>query len=254
MLKKYDTIPGTQTPNTKGLHWVELKMPPDRTSQLTAEDKAALTQRGALTPEKQAAINAALAKMPTESALQDALKYEGDQMGHCVGGYCGDVKEGRSRIFSLRDSKGQPHVTVEVQPAKDNVVDDRRLERAGLYRPVNDYLFGDRSLDDLKNAIKKKGLNPDDFIGRYEQAINQIKGKANRAPNDEYLPFVQDFVQTQGPWSSVGDIKNTGLVDVTNRPKIAQHYGTPYITDNQLNDFLNQFGSDVMPGGPTPGQ
>lgn len=156
VLKKYDTIPGTQTPNARGLHWVELKVPTDRTGELTAEDKAALNQRGALTPEKQAAINAALAKMPSKTALEDALKYEGDQMGHCVGGYCDNVKAGRNRIFSLRDSKGQPHVTVEVQPAKDNVIDDKRLKRAGLYRPANDYLFGDKSLDDLKNAIKKK--------------------------------------------------------------------------------------------------
>ena len=37
-------------------------------------------------------------------------------MGHCVGGYCDDVYEGRSRIYSLRDAKGEPHVTIEVQP------------------------------------------------------------------------------------------------------------------------------------------
>jgi hypothetical protein len=48
--------------------------------------------------------------------LEDALKYEGDTMGHCVGGYCDDVAEGRSRIYSLRDKRGEPHVTVEVKP------------------------------------------------------------------------------------------------------------------------------------------
>jgi hypothetical protein len=49
-------------------------------------------------------------------ALADALKYEGDMMQHCVGGYCPDVAEGRSQIFSLRDEKGRPQVTVEVEP------------------------------------------------------------------------------------------------------------------------------------------
>jgi hypothetical protein len=36
---------------------------------------------------------------------ESALKYEGEAMGHCVGSYCPDVLEGRSQIFSLRDSE-----------------------------------------------------------------------------------------------------------------------------------------------------
>ena len=44
--------------------------------------------------------------------------------------------------------------------------------------------------------------------------IVQIKGKQNRAPNEEYLPFVQDFVRNSPlgqPWAEVGDLQNTGL-------------------------------------------
>ena len=96
-------------------------------------------------------------------------------MGHCVGGYCPDVLEGRSRIFSLRDAKGEPHVTVEVDPSS---VIGRAPESDPLPRIV------------------------------------QIKGKANRAPNEEYLPFVQDFVRNSplgGTWSDVGDLRNAGL-------------------------------------------
>ena len=55
-------------------------------------------------------------KADASKYLGDALKYEGDTMGHCVGGYCPDVLEGHSRIFSLRDAKGEPHVTVETKP------------------------------------------------------------------------------------------------------------------------------------------
>ena len=51
-----------------------------------------------------------------DKRLEEALKYEGDIMGHCVGGYCPDVESGKSRIYSLRDAKGEPHVTVEVKP------------------------------------------------------------------------------------------------------------------------------------------
>jgi len=51
--------------------------------------------------------------------------------------------------------------------------------------------------------------------------IVQIKGKQNRAPNDEYLPLVQDFVR-QGTWSNVGDLGNTGLVRLPDGRYITQ--------------------------------
>ena len=41
----------------------------------------------------------------------DSLTHEGDQMGHCVGGYNGED----TKIYSLRDEKNQPHVTMEVE-------------------------------------------------------------------------------------------------------------------------------------------
>jgi hypothetical protein len=44
------------------------------------------------------------------------LKTEGDNMGHCVGGdyYQKQVKAGKVKIFSLRDSSNKPHVTTEI--------------------------------------------------------------------------------------------------------------------------------------------
>lgn len=55
-------------------------------------------------------------KHEDEPTLQKWLTQEGDAMGHCVGGYCPDVKSGASSIYSLRDAKGQPHVTIETRP------------------------------------------------------------------------------------------------------------------------------------------
>jgi hypothetical protein len=48
----------------------------------------------------------------------EALKLEGDRMKHCVGTYCGKVKEGTSVIYSLRSPKGDPEkdVTLEYAP------------------------------------------------------------------------------------------------------------------------------------------
>ena len=47
-------------------------------------------------------------------------------------------------------------------------------------------------------------------INNLSPKINQIKGKGNKKPADEFLPFVQDFVKS-GKWSRVDDLQNTGL-------------------------------------------
>lgn len=66
------------------------------------------------------------------------LQGEGDSMGHCVGGYCDSVKDGSSTIYSLRDSQGKPHVTVETRPGADktNIV---QIKGKGNAAPVDAY-------------------------------------------------------------------------------------------------------------------
>ncbi len=146
-------------------------------------------------------------------SLEDALKYEGETMGHCVGGYCPDVVEGRSKIYSLRDKKGQPHVTIEVAPRpiknwRDVTAAVGPDESGKLYDEFD--RIGGFNMDNTDAAfemfINNKGIKaPEDIV--------QIKGKANRAPNAEYLPAVQDFVRS-GNFGKVGDLQNTGLIDI----------------------------------------
>lgn len=49
----------------------------------------------------------------------DDLETEGDLMGHCVGGYCHSVSSGSSFIYSLRDPKNKPHVTIELKDSSE---------------------------------------------------------------------------------------------------------------------------------------
>lgn len=51
-----------------------------------------------------------IVKVPPED-----LEAEGDMMGHCVGGYCDEVKNNKIEIYSLRDPNKKPHVTIEVR-------------------------------------------------------------------------------------------------------------------------------------------
>jgi len=179
------------TPNPKGLKWVEIKPTGNTTvpEGYTVEPNSTYlgktgyqlrTPNGDRLGLPQATEEAAFAELKdpryvVDKELQDALKYEGDTMGHCVGGYCEDVASGKSRIYSLRDAKGQPHVTVEVEPYPGTPGRDVNGE---IETPPN--------------------------------RIVQIKGKGNLKPADEYQPFVQDFVKS-GKWSDVGDLQNTGL-------------------------------------------
>lgn len=153
--------------------------------------------------------------------LEKQLKHEGDTMRHCVGGYCPDVLEGRSRIFSLRDAKGEPHVTVEARPPQQARTDmDISYFMNHVYpKDATNSLFAKiisegKGIEELGPAVKSlpeyqewvKGVDPVD--------IAQIKGKQNKAPNPEYLPFVQDFVKNSpigGKWGTVGDLGNAGL-------------------------------------------
>jgi len=178
-------------------------------------------------------------------ALEDALKYEGETMGHCVGGYCPDVVEGRSKIYSLRDKKGQPHVTIEVAPGVENPSITEGNFKGRPTFIVNNQGNGFPTLEEAQDYARK--------ISTPE--IVQIKGKANRAPKEEYLPAVQDFIRS-GNWGRIGDLQNTGLRssrDVFNDLELetlkssGREVGN-YLSPAEIEDLQRTFGTGLTPG------
>jgi hypothetical protein len=82
-----------------------------------------------------------------------ALRKEGEKMGHCVGGdnYCRAVEAGSAKIFSLRDRDGQPHATVELGVARNQVQQIKGKRNAA---PVQRYWSMMRQfLDSIKAEI-----------------------------------------------------------------------------------------------------
>jgi hypothetical protein len=65
-------------------------------------------------------------QLETSEQLDD----EGEAMQHCVGGYCEQVEHGAVEIFSLRDPKGRPHVTIEFDPGLNIVKQVRGKQNA----------------------------------------------------------------------------------------------------------------------------
>lgn len=212
--------------NPKGLRWVELR--PSETLNPEYELKRVEGKNGVYwdlrkpgaayghtTNTELEAIRAS-----NRAELEKQLKYEGDTMGHCVGGYCPDVLEGKSRIFSLRDAKGEPHVTIEVSPQNDLELAERAEDMAYDLLGSHDHPDFEKVQDGIFNRLLSEG----------NFSIAQIKGKQNLAPKDEYLPFVQDFVRNNplgGSWADVDDLINTGL----------RRVGDKYVTPEELKNM-----------------
>lgn len=169
-VRTYKTVPNTNIPNERNLRWVEIKMPPEY------KDK------------KQA-----------KKVLDDALKYEGEIMKHCVGTYCPKVEEG-TKIFSLRDDAGRPYTTIEAAPDMDVVEEIFKKEFGESswernFKPTSDAGLIEILTQELGQAIPYK--------------IKQIKGVRNGAPIEEVVPFVKDFV-SDPQWTDVADINLIG--------------------------------------------
>lgn len=218
----------------QGLKWVELKMPdagdvvPEGWSAPVAKGNALQTKSvngdvvlGDTLPELIKNIYQRHPNTPgnPRAALEDALKYEGEILQHCVGGYCPDVVEGRSRIFSLRDADGRPHATIEVEPSGyRDVFRNLPLEQKNEINAVLekwasniDYVPSSEELvAKSEQVMAQLGYKP-------KEQISQIKGLQNKKPEAEFIPYIQDFVKSSD-WSHIGDLENTELASSVNAP------------------------------------
>lgn len=67
------------------------------------------------------------------------LKVEGQKMGHCVGGYCDNVQSGKSYIYSLRDPKNEPHITMEMGQSASQEFSFKQIKGKGNDAPKPEY-------------------------------------------------------------------------------------------------------------------
>jgi hypothetical protein len=160
--------------------------------------------------------------------------------GH--GGWEG-IKSGKAKVYSLVDSKGQPHATIETK-AKGILNDEDFGGNDQLIQEGRNN-FGDRGyhttdgkfFESYSDAVEHEKIIQKPTEEQLQQpfSITQIKGKLNAAPNEEYRPYVQDFVKS-GNWSDVGDFNNTGLYHV-DKPEAIQKYGSPYLNQQEFDEF-----------------
>lgn len=201
--REYDVIPNTGASNDKGLRWVELRLTED-------------------TPEGIAAIN-------------EALAFEGSSMGHSVAGYrtpeAGGgryyglggfeaIREGRARIYSLRDSKSNPHVTIEVSNGPDGP-SITQIKGKQNQKPVEEYL---PFVDDFvlsEDWLEVKDLSNTNVIDRdnlpYEQLTDpRLPDKTWFSQQELYDLFEADADRGINPegFSHGGEVSKTAWEEI----------------------------------------
>lgn len=144
----------------------------------------------------------------------EEAEHEGEQMGHCVGGYGHDIEHGNTLIYSLRDHKNEPHATIEIEPNQyenkpwlplalehDPVVSNSPQAKEGLrkyqyfmesYRggPIpEDILEWQGLYNQLQSKYQRKARDPLPEGGQ----VVQIQGKENRQPIPEYKQRLKDW-------------------------------------------------------------
>jgi hypothetical protein len=135
----------------------------------------------------------------------DEAKTEGGAMGHCVGGYGGQIQNGHTLIYSLRDPKNQPHGTIQIDPVEIGYdydwEDDAYIDEPDKLDPnaLETLKRNEAVLKELKRDIKLINLVGHDWaaIKAYKDTgvSNEEFGKfltnLCEANNLEYKPLVQ---------------------------------------------------------------
>lgn len=161
----------------------------------------------------------------------EQLQFEGDEMGHCVGGYSNQVENGSNIIYSLRDPKGMPHVTIEIEaihslkPMFDKPVNQLGEDEAhqlgqymqrqspvmkARYESADEAEQGSQSLSEQpEHAFTEHWVHPEDDPSEahyksygYNGAVPhdktfevvQVMGNSNKTPKPEYQRKVKEFL------------------------------------------------------------
>jgi hypothetical protein len=267
------TVPVKEYPE-QGLKWVELKMPepefepghgPGPVSGYPSlhgiiDQKTGQSVSAGATPEEARNL---YKREERKKALADALKYEGEMLQHCVGGYCEDVVQGRSRIFSLRDYDGRPRVTIEVQPNSNQKM---------TFEQAKQQIDTDPNTADLDDNAKMEILYKQGFVDEegnvlpdLPMQIIQVKGANNRKPQPEDIPLVQDFIRS-GKYEIAGDERNTGFVKLpkdnmmiaalkrtgNKPPALRSEAGDYFLTEDEHKRLSEWFDKGTAQGFPAP--
>lgn len=172
-----------------------------------------------------------------ELKSENDLKVEGCKMNHCVGGYWEFVKDGRGRIFSLRDASNKPILTIEADMSgvivrqdygKSNSKQDKRF-----HDMVNEWIENNEidysklsNIDVFSLLSKNKNVN---------STILHILAQ-NENYNDGIYAFIANYPNTS---SKTLDLLGTKKSEGIKYQVALNNNASPYILDILSNNRSN---------------
>lgn len=124
-------------------------------------------------------------------ASENDLQVEGGLMKHCVGGYYNQVEQGESQVFSLRDPKNEPHITIELDKEGKLAKQIKGATNAGPNRTKK--LYKDMVAEWVRSGQGPEayGLNFNAIIraGKYGGARDLFRALHNIEPGMEDYGF-----------------------------------------------------------------
>lgn len=141
--------------------------------------------------------------IPESEKGMDTARFGSGHPDYGLGGWEA-IKSGEAQILSLRDAKGQSHVTIEMQPrVAGNTNRFQEYDRA--YE-----LDGGRTFKSYDDWMAKTYPNETAPI------IRQIRGKGNAPVADRYVDKIADFLNSR-KWGEVGDLDSAGITDLSTK-------------------------------------
>jgi len=143
-----------------------------------------------------------------ELHTDEALKVEGAAMGHCVGrgGYIERIARGETRVLSLRDENGEPHVTIEL--GRPRSIEIKGLGSVKVAKPPTD-------------GISQIEIVSSDWV------VVQIRGKGNREPVQKWQRFVDRFLAAHPEFSSGAGHSSESADMLSVYSVLGRHYADP---------------------------
>lgn len=161
------------------------------------------------------------------TTLETILGKEGSTMQNCVGESCSDILENGTKIYSLRDAHGNPHVNIEVisptiNPNRKSEYirwEDAPEEMKQQFGPQVTKRMTDNPGASYVHPERMRVAIDSDFLPK----INQIKGKQNRVAVEDYHPYVQDFINNPVEGNAFSEIKDVASAGMEDADRIRKH-------------------------------
>lgn len=191
---------------------------------------------------------------------RDALALEGDKMGHCVGGddYVKQVANGSTKIYSLRDKKDEPHVTIDYSTYKNIIVQIKGKSNNPPIPKYHEYI-----IDFVNNELKPKKIDDTDVL-RMGLILSEDNAKilsledytgdtikvpvfdpnmsdsVTKLPNIEsnYIALNKASLKSIGSMHSITDSIDIEDCNIGAIQDISSNYGVN-ITDSKINSINN---------------